>query len=67
MKPNEGGMGDGIWVLAMAVVLITVGFDGVKSHDVQPLSRIDILRTVMALHESAYIKASPSVLGLTVS
>lgn len=60
-------MGDGIWVLAMAAVLITGGFDGVKSHGVQPLSRIDILRTVMALHESAYIKASPSVLGLTVS
>ncbi|KAI4386411.1 hypothetical protein MLD38_004343 [Melastoma candidum] len=60
------GMGSGIWVLGLVVVvLMTWGFDGVKSHGVQPLSRIDILRTVIALQEDAFIKASPSVLGLT--
>lgn len=60
------GMGVVIWVVALAVALITTNFEGVKSHGVQPLSRINILETVMALHEEAYIKASPSVLGVTV-
>lgn len=39
----------------------------VTSHGVQPLSAIAIENTVILLDNKAYIKASPSVLGVKVS
>ncbi|KAK2966708.1 hypothetical protein RJ640_007995, partial [Escallonia rubra] len=49
----------------LAVFLALVSLEGVASHGVQPLSRISIHKAVVALDDRAYVKASPSVLGLS--
>lgn len=53
---------NGVVLYILLLVLIAVGES--KPHDDQPLSRIAIHKTIMALHESAYVKVSHSSLGL---
>ena len=44
-----------------------VSLEGAASHRDQPLSRIAIDRAVVAPEDRAFVKASPSILGLGVS
>lgn len=44
-----------------------VSFCGAAASGHQPLSKIAIHRTTLALHESAFVKASPLILGLKVT
>lgn len=50
-----------------AILWVLFTLQGVASHGDHPLSRIAIHKAVAAVDNNAYIKASPSVLGLTVS
>lgn len=57
----------GTLVALLSVMLTLVSLQGVTCHGVQPLSRIAIHKTVLALDSHASIKATPSVLGVNVS
>lgn len=55
-------------LLTIFVVLLAATYlQCVLSHGVQPLSRIAIQRAEFALHDEAFVKVSPSLLGLGVS
>ncbi|KAM3247758.1 putative inactive purple acid phosphatase 1 isoform X1 [Capsicum annuum] len=54
----------GTLVALLSVMLTLVSLQGVTCHGVQPLSRIAIHKTVLALDSHASIKATPSVLGV---
>lgn len=56
-----------VFMALLMVFWALVSLEGVISHGVQPLSRIAIHKTVFAIDNDAYIKASPSVLGNKVS
>lgn len=47
----------------VVVLWVMSSFEGAISHGVQPLSRISIENSVIALDDSTYIRCSPSVLG----
>lgn len=49
-------------LISLAIIASLLGF--VAGNGEQPLSKISIRRATMALHEKAYIKASPPLLGL---
>lgn len=51
--------------LAIAAVLATL--QEVRSHGDQPLSKIAVHKAVSALHAHAFVKASPTILGLKVN
>lgn len=51
--------------LAILLVLLAT-LQETRSHGEQPLSKIDVHKAVFALHDLAYVKASPSILGITV-
>lgn len=51
-----------LWVVATWLIVCAAAHPGE-----QPLSRIAVERTVLAVNESAHVKASPWVLGLKVS
>ncbi|THU58725.1 hypothetical protein C4D60_Mb03t17450 [Musa balbisiana] len=55
-----------LWSLNLLVtILATLLSSGAgKPSGEQPLSRIEIHKTTLALHDSAYVEASPRVLGL---
>lgn len=53
--------------LGLAILLVLATLQNASSHGEQPLSRISIHKATFALHELAYIQASPTVLGLRVS
>ncbi|CAA3027902.1 probable inactive purple acid phosphatase 1 isoform X1 [Olea europaea var. sylvestris] len=60
-------IGFGAMRVFMALLMVfwaLVSLEGVISHGVQPLSRIAIHKTVFAIDNDAYIKASPSILGI---
>ena len=44
----------------------SIGHSNGLGDDPQPLSKIDIHKTVLALHSSASVEAYPTLLGLTV-
>ena len=48
-------------------LLILATLQQVVSDEHQPLSKVAIHKTIFALDENAYIKATPNVLGLKVS
>ncbi|CAL9114867.1 unnamed protein product [Musa acuminata var. zebrina] len=49
----------------LVMILVTLLSSGAgKPSGEQPLSRIEIHKTTLALHDSAYVEASPRVLGL---
>uniref|UniRef100_A0A1D1YSF9 Purple acid phosphatase n=2 Tax=Anthurium amnicola TaxID=1678845 RepID=A0A1D1YSF9_9ARAE len=50
--------------ILLMICLALPTFPAVESSGVQPLSKIAVHRTTLALHDSAYVKASPLVLGL---
>ena len=51
----------------LVMILVTLLSSGAgKPSGEQPLSRIEIHKTTLALHDSAYVEASPRVLGLQV-
>jgi len=47
-------------------LLVLATFQQAVSDEHQPLSKLAIHKTTLALDERAYIKATPNVLGLTV-
>lgn len=52
----------------LAVVLwALVSLEEATANGVQPLSRIAIEKAVISFDKNAYVKASPSVLGVNVS
>lgn len=52
----------------LAVILLAfIANQRVESHGVQPLSLVQIDKAVVALNGEAFIKASPSLLGIQVS
>ncbi|XP_052198575.1 probable inactive purple acid phosphatase 1 [Diospyros lotus] len=53
-----------IVAIFLAILWSIVSLKGASSHGDQPLSRIAIHNVVFALNDLAYIKASPSVIGL---
>ena len=44
----------------------SIGHSNGLSDDEQPLSKIKIHKTVLALHSSASVEAYPTIIGLTV-
>lgn len=71
---------NGLWIFISNCVQISMemrilglifwvfgSLEGASSHGDQPLSRIAIDRALVALDNGAYVKASPLVLGSTVS
>lgn len=54
-------------VMRFLILLGLIIIQEATSHGEQPLSRIAIHEATFALHDLAYIKASPTVLGLRVS
>lgn len=48
----------------LVVLWAAASLGEVTSHGVQPLSRIAIEKAVIALDNKAYVKASPSILGV---
>lgn len=53
--------------LELAILLVLVTLKEVRCHGDQPLSKIAIHKAVFALHDHAYVKATPTVLGLKVT
>ncbi|KAL0420865.1 UNVERIFIED_CONTAM: putative inactive purple acid phosphatase 1 [Sesamum latifolium] len=53
-----------VFLNLLVVLWAVVSLEEVKSHGVQPLSLIAIEQAVIALDNNAYIKASPSLLGV---
>lgn len=58
------GMGNSRVLIFSLLVLAT--FQQVVSDEHQPLSKVAIHKTTLALDERAFIKATPNVLGLKV-
>lgn len=56
-----------LFVKLLVVLWALVSLEEAASHGVQPLSLIAIEKAAVALDKNAYVKASPSVLGLNVS
>lgn len=56
-----------VFFLLSAISWVLFCIQGVTSHGDHPLSRIAIHKAVSAVDNNAYIKVSPSVLGLNVS
>ncbi|KAK6133947.1 hypothetical protein DH2020_032305 [Rehmannia glutinosa] len=56
-----------VFLNLLVVLWALVSLEEVTSHGVQPLSTIAIEKAIIALDNKAYIKASPSVLGVNVS
>ncbi|KAK8659321.1 hypothetical protein V6N13_029527 [Hibiscus sabdariffa] len=54
----------GLGLISWTILLVLGLLHRVSSHGVQPLSRIAIHETTFALDNRAYVKASPTVLGL---
>ncbi|ESR51164.1 hypothetical protein CICLE_v10033538mg [Citrus x clementina] len=48
----------------LGILLVLGAFRSTISHEDQPLSKIAIHKAVFALDDNAYIKASPSILGM---
>lgn len=60
-------MGESIVAILVTVMVSVLGaIQEVESHKDQPLSGIAIHKTMFHLHEKAYVKASPTVLGSNV-
>lgn len=60
---------DGMWAVKLNLVFLLVllaTLQEARSHGDQPLSKIDIHKAVFALDDLAYVKASPSILGIKV-
>lgn len=55
------------FVKLLVVSWALVSLEEAASHGVQPLSLIAIEKAAVALDKNAYVKASPSILGLNVS
>lgn len=53
--------------LKLVTLLVLAILRETRSHGDQPLSRISIHNAVFALHDLAYVTASPTVLGLRAS
>lgn len=53
--------------LELAILLVLLTLQEVRSHGDQPFSKIAIHKAMFALHDSAFVKASPTVLGIKVS
>lgn len=53
--------------LLVVLWALVVSLEEAASHGAQPLSVIAIEKAVVALDKNAYVKASPSILGLKVS
>lgn len=53
--------------ICLGILLVLGAFRLTISHEDQPLSKIAIHKAVFALDDNAYIKASPSILGMKVS
>ncbi|KAL6983336.1 hypothetical protein U1Q18_016725 [Sarracenia purpurea var. burkii] len=51
-------------LIFLAIFRAFTNLQGATSHGEQPLSRIAINMAVVALEDRAYVKASPSILGL---
>ena len=58
------GMKDCCGLISLAVVASLLGF--VVGGGEQPLSKISIHRATLAIHDEAYVKVSPTILGLKV-
>ncbi|PIA57728.1 hypothetical protein AQUCO_00600449v1 [Aquilegia coerulea] len=54
---------NGAILTLLFLALLVVG-EANRPHDEQPLSKIAIHETTLAFHESAYVKVTPSILGL---
>ncbi|KAK9116055.1 hypothetical protein Sjap_015002 [Stephania japonica] len=50
--------------IVLSIILLTASSVWAKPREDQPLSNIAIHKASIALHDSAYIKASPTILGL---
>ena len=57
----------GLILLSLAIFLVLTTLQEAWSHGDQPLSKIAIHKATLDLNRDAYIKASPTVLGLKVS
>ncbi|XP_015894892.3 probable inactive purple acid phosphatase 1 [Ziziphus jujuba] len=51
-------------LLGLAMLLVLLTLHEVKSHGDHPFSKIAVHNTIFALHHDAYVKATPSVIGL---
>lgn len=56
-----------VFVKFVVVLWALVSLKEAAADGVQPLSVIAIEKTVLALDNNAYVKASPSIIGLNVS
>ena len=56
----------GLILLSLAIFLVLTTLQEAWSHGDQPLSKIAIHKATVDLNRDAYIKASPTVLGLKV-
>lgn len=61
-----GGMRE-LCLVFLSILLILATLEEVASHGDQPLKKIDVQKASFALNHQAYIKVSPTVLGLKVS
>ncbi|OMO72009.1 hypothetical protein COLO4_27884 [Corchorus olitorius] len=57
----------GLRLILQTILLVLAILQEASSHGVQPLSRIAVHKTTFALDNRAFVKASPTVLGLNVS
>ncbi|KAK9276957.1 hypothetical protein L1049_006496 [Liquidambar formosana] len=51
-------------LIFLAILWAISSFEEVRSHGDQPLSKIAIHKATVSLHDGAYVKASPHILGL---
>ncbi|KAK9276044.1 hypothetical protein L1049_005575 [Liquidambar formosana] len=51
-------------LIFLAILCALASFGEVRSHGDQPLSKIAIHKATVSLHDGAYVKASPPILGL---
>ncbi|KAK0574788.1 hypothetical protein LWI29_029083 [Acer saccharum] len=58
-----GGMRD-LRLILLGILLVIASLQVTTSHGEHPLSRIAIHKATFALNEHAYVKASPTILGL---
>ena len=56
----------GLILLSLAIFLVLTTLQEAWSHGDQPLSKIAIHKATVDLNRDAYIKASPTVLGIKV-
>ena len=57
----------GLILLSLAIFLVLTTLQEAWSHGDQPLSKIAFHKATVDLNHDAYVKASPTVLGLKVS